>query len=70
MRKLGNCSAILQGEPSALSWYLDFKAADIVNPINTLWTLLAARGNFAAASAIPRALLDAMRGKDAAEVKA
>jgi GT2 family glycosyltransferase len=34
-----------------------------------LWTLLVARGNVAAASAIPRALLDAMAGKDPAEVK-
>jgi GT2 family glycosyltransferase len=34
-----------------------------------LWTLLAARGNFAAASAVPRALLDAMTGKDPAEVR-
>jgi len=34
-----------------------------------LWTVLAARGKFAAASAIPRALLDALAGKDPAEVK-
>ena len=34
-----------------------------------LWTLLVARGNVAAASAIPRALWDAMAGKDPAEVK-
>ncbi len=34
-----------------------------------LWTLLAARGNFAAASAIPRALVDAMAGRNPAEVR-
>lgn len=34
-----------------------------------LWTLLVARGNFAAASAVPRALLDALTGRDPAEVK-
>lgn len=34
-----------------------------------LWTLLVARGSFAAASAIPRALLDALTGRDPAEVK-
>ncbi len=34
-----------------------------------LWTVLAARGKFAAASAIPRALVDAMTGKDPAEVR-
>ena len=34
-----------------------------------LWTLLVLRGNFAAASAVPRALLDALAGKDPAEVK-
>lgn len=34
-----------------------------------LWTVLALRGNFAAASAVPRALFDALRGKDPAEVK-
>ena len=34
-----------------------------------LWTVLAVRGKFAAASAIPRALLDAIARKDPAEVK-
>lgn len=34
-----------------------------------LWTLLVARGSFAAAFAIPRALLDARTGRDPAEVK-
>lgn len=34
-----------------------------------LWTLLLLRGNVAAASAVPRALLDALTGRDPAEVK-
>jgi GT2 family glycosyltransferase len=34
-----------------------------------LWTLLVARGNFAAAAAVPRALLDAVSGRNPAEVK-
>lgn len=34
-----------------------------------LWTMLALRGNFAAASAIPRAFSDAAAGRPAAEVK-
>ena len=33
-----------------------------------LWTLLVARGNFAAAAAVPRALLDAVSGRNPAEV--
>jgi GT2 family glycosyltransferase len=34
-----------------------------------LWTLLVLRGNFAAASAIPRALVDSLSGRNPAEVK-
>ena len=34
-----------------------------------LWTLLVASGQFAAAAAIPRGLLDSLAGKDPAEVK-
>jgi GT2 family glycosyltransferase len=34
-----------------------------------LWTLLVLRGNFAAAAAVPRALLDALAGRNPAEVK-
>jgi GT2 family glycosyltransferase len=46
-----------------VTWLPAFLAQQAV-----LWTVLAARGNFAAAAAIPRALLDAMAGKDPAEV--
>ena len=48
-----------------LTWLPAFLAQQAV-----LWTVLAARGNFAAAFAIPRALWDALTGKDPAEVKA
>lgn len=34
-----------------------------------LWTLLVARGNFTAAAAVPRALLDAVSGRNPAEVR-
>ena len=47
-----------------LTWGPAFLAQQAV-----LWTMLVLRGNLAAASAIPRALLDAMAGKDPAEVK-
>jgi GT2 family glycosyltransferase len=50
--------------PARLVWPLAFLAQQAA-----LWTVLAARGKFAAAAAIPRALVDAMTGKDPAEVK-
>ena len=47
-----------------LTWPLAFLAQQAA-----LWTLLVARGNFAAAAAVPRALLDAVSGRNPAEVK-
>jgi hypothetical protein len=47
-----------------VTWLPAFLAQQAV-----LWTVLAARGNFAAASAIPRALADALAGKDPGEVR-
>jgi GT2 family glycosyltransferase len=47
-----------------LSWPLAFLAQQAA-----LWMLLVARGNFAAAAAVPRALLDAVAGRDPAQVK-
>ena len=49
---------------SRLTWGPAFLAQQAA-----LWTLLTLRGKFAAAAAIPRALRDAMSGKDPAEVK-
>lgn len=49
---------------ATLTWGPAFLAQQLA-----LWTLLVLRGNFAAASAVPRALLDALAGKDPAEVK-
>ena len=51
--------------PARLTWAPAFLAQQAA-----LWTMLALRGNFAAAAAVPRALFDAMTGKDPAEVKA
>jgi hypothetical protein len=50
--------------PATLTWGPAFLLQQAA-----LWTLLVARGNFAAASAVPRALLDALAGRDPAEVK-
>lgn len=47
-----------------LTWFPAFLAQQAA-----LWTLLVARGKFAAASAIPRALAGALAGTDPAEVK-
>ena len=47
-----------------LTWPLAFLAQQAA-----LWTLLVARGNFAAAAAVPHALLDAVSGRDPAQVK-
>ena len=47
-----------------LTWPLAFAAQQAA-----LWTLLVSRGNFAAAAAVPRALLDTLSGRDPAEVK-
>jgi GT2 family glycosyltransferase len=49
---------------SRLTWLPAFLAQQAA-----LWTVLVARGSFAAAFAIPRALLDALTGRDPAEVK-
>ncbi len=47
-----------------LTWPFAFLAQQAA-----LWTVLVARGNVAAASAIPRALFDSVAGKDPAEVR-
>jgi GT2 family glycosyltransferase len=47
-----------------VTWPLAFAAQQAA-----LWTLLVARGNFAAAAAVPRALLDAVSGRNPAEVR-
>ncbi len=46
------------------TWPLAFLAQQAA-----LWTLLVVRGNFAAAAAVPHALLDAVSGRNPAEVK-
>ena len=50
--------------PARITWAPAFLAQQAA-----LWTLLVAHGSFAAAFAIPRALLDALTGRDPAEVK-
>ena len=47
-----------------MTWPVAFVAQQAV-----LWTLLVVRGNFAAAAAVPRALLDAVSGRNPAEVR-